>query len=398
MLSQRILNLKPSPTLALAAKAKELKDQGHDVISLTVGEPDWDTLPSAKEAGMAAIRNGATKYTPANGIPELRQAICAQTNKELGLDYKPDQVTVSAGGKFIIFAALQAVVDPGDEVIVPAPYWVSYPVMVELAEGKPVIVSCGAESDFKLTAPLLKKAMNNKTKVVILNSPSNPTGCVYTRQELEDIADVIKKFPKVLVLSDDIYNRLVFSEEGLAPHILHVAPELAERTLVVNGASKTFSMTGWRVGWAVGPKPIIQGMTNYQSQSVSCAAGFCQEAVVAALKAGDTELNAILPRLKSRRDYIFQRLSELPHVKVGKPGGAFYAWPDFSAYHGKKWKGKPVTSSKEFAQYLLESKMVAVVPGNEFGADGYQRISFAVNELRMGQAVDRIAEFLREID
>ncbi|MCB0384963.1 MAG: pyridoxal phosphate-dependent aminotransferase, partial [Bdellovibrionales bacterium] len=271
MLADRVASLKPSPTLALAAKAKELKKQGHDVYSLTVGEPDWDTFEQIKAAGIEAIKSGQTKYAPANGLPELREAICEQTILDLGHHYDADQVTVSAGAKFVLYSALQSLINPGDEVIIPSPYWVSYPTMVELAGGLPVIAACGPETGFKLTANALERTITPKTKMIILNSPSNPTGSVYSMEEWKQIGDVLKKHKQVIVLSDDIYNRLVFDSSDVAPHILQATPDLADRTVVINGVSKTYSMTGWRLGWAVGPKDVIKAMTNLQSQSVSCA-------------------------------------------------------------------------------------------------------------------------------
>lgn len=396
MISNRAKKLKPSPTLALAAKAKELASQGHDVISLSVGEPDWDTLECAKKAGIEAIQQGFSKYTPANGIPELRKAIAAQTSKDLGINYGADDVTVTTGGKFTIFSALQMVIDAGDEVIIPAPYWVSYPVMVELAGGTAVIASCSEAENFKLTPQILQKHITAKTKMLILNSPSNPTGLMYTKEELAGLAQVLRDHPKVLILSDDIYNRLVFSGE-LAPHILHVAPELKSRTLVMNGASKTYSMTGWRVGWALGPAEWIKAMNNYQSQSVSQAASMAQKATLAAIEKGESELKSLLNELKTRRDRGVQLLKSINGIKLVVPDGAFYIWPDIRAFLGKSFKGKKLTNSSEFSAALLEDKNVAVVPGVEFGLEGYVRLSFALKEARMVEAIDRINKFVQSL-
>lgn len=395
-LADRVSSLKPSPTLALAAKAKELAAQGHKVIALSVGEPDWDSFEVAKKAGIEAIQNGFSKYVPSNGIPELRKAIAIQTKKETGVEYSPDDVTVSTGGKFVIFSALQSLLNKGDEVIIPAPYWVSYPTMVELAEGTPVIVSCPAKCNFKLTRELLAKAITPKTRLLILNSPSNPTGVSYTKAELKELADVLRDHPQVLVMSDDIYNRLVF-EGGVAPHLLHVAPELKDRILIVNGAAKTFSMTGWRVGWALGPQAWIKAMTNYQSQSVSCAASMAQKATLAAIEQGEPELQKAIKQLKIRRDFVCGLLDKVPGVKNGCPDGAFYVWPDISSFFGKSYNGKKITGSGEFAQALLEDQKVVCVPGNEFGLDGYLRISYVISDSAMTEAVDRLKAFIAKL-
>lgn len=397
MLSEKAKSLKPSPTLQLAAKAKELKAEGHDVISLSVGEPDWDTFDSIKKAGVEALEKGQTKYTPSNGIPELRQAIADQFKKDVGLDYAPDQVTVSSGAKFIIFAALQMICDPGNEVVIAAPYWVSYPTMVELAGGMPRVVICDKTSNFKLTPELLKESISKKTKCVILNSPSNPVGNMYSLEELKALGEVLKEHPNIVVLSDDIYNRLVFNEKGLAPNLLEACPELQDRTIVVNGPSKTYSMTGWRLGWALGPKEIISAMTKYQSQSVSCAAGFTQAAVTHAIKNSDEELKQALVKLKQRRDFVYDKLSEVEGIQVNPPEGAFYIWPDVSSFFGKTYEGNKIKSSKDFSAFLLEDQMVVAVPGIEFGLDGYLRISYALSEDRMSQAIDRIKAFIAKL-
>jgi aspartate aminotransferase len=396
-LSKRAESLKPSPTLQLAAKAKELAAAGHKVVSLSVGEPDWDTFAVAKQEGIRAIQEGASKYTPSNGIPELRQAIVDQVKSDLGIAYDPLQVTVTAGGKFVIFAALQALIDEGDEVIIPAPYWVSYPTMVELAQGKPVCVACDQNENFKLTPQKLRSAITPKTKLLILNSPSNPTGVMYSKEELRGLAQVLKDFPQVYVLSDDIYNRLVF-EVPLAPHILHVAPELKDRVLVMNGAAKTYSMTGWRVGWALGDKTWINAMSNYQSQSVSCAATMAQWATVKAIREGEAELQVSLKELKRRRDFVVSLLKDIPGFQVSSPDGAFYVWPSIKALLGKSYKSKVLRTSSDFANALLEDQKVVVVPGIEFGLDGYLRISYALKDEQMQLAADRIRSFVQSLE
>ncbi|MBK8203890.1 MAG: pyridoxal phosphate-dependent aminotransferase [Bdellovibrionales bacterium] len=398
MLSKRVENLKSSPTLALAAKAKELKNQGLDVYSLTVGEPDWDTFDLIKKAGIEAIQAGQTKYSPAEGTPELRAAICQQTVLDLGVHYDPKQVTVTAGAKFVIYSALQCLINPGDEVVIPSPYWVSYPTMVELAGGLPVIAKCGAKEGFKLTPEILARSLSSRTKMLILNSPSNPTGAIYTRDELQAIAEVLREHREVVVLSDDIYNRLIFTGESVAPHLLHVAPDLADRTLVVNGVSKTYAMTGWRLGWALGPHEIIKAMTNLQSQSVSCASPFTQVAALEALRSGSESLKPFLKKLHARRDFVFERLSKMKDIVVEKPQGAFYIWPDFGKICGKAFKGKCLAGCSDIAKVLLEEELVAVVPGVEFGAPGFLRLSFALNEDRLGKALMRIESFLDRLE
>lgn len=393
-LSDRARSLKPSPTLALAATAKELAAQGHDVISLSVGEPDWDSFDHVKAKAIEAIREGKTKYTPAAGMPELRKAVADVEGESLNLKYDFQQVTLSPGGKFTIFAALQVLINPGDEVLIPAPFWVSYPTMVELAGGRPLVIDTLAADQFKVTAEALENSITDKTKLLILNSPSNPTGMMYTALEWDEIGKVLKKFPHVAILSDDIYNRLVFNDEGLAPHLLHSHPELQDRTLVVNGLSKSYSMTGWRVGWTLGPKDVIAAMTSYQSQSVSCLPAFTQLAAIEALRNSKNELMESVQQLKVRRDFIYKCINQIDGLSALEPQGAFYIWTDVSFYLGKLWKGKLIESSRDFAAALLESQKVAVVPGIEFGVEGYVRISYALKRERMEESIRRMKEFV----
>lgn len=396
ILSRRALKLKPSPTLALAAKAKELAAAGNDVISLSVGEPDWSTFEKASLEGIEAIRAGKTKYTPANGIPELRAAVAAQTSKEMGLPYTALEVTVTAGAKMSVFAAIQVTINPDDEVLIPAPYWVSYPTMVELADGISKVIPCDQKNHYRLTPDQLEAAISPRTKLLILNSPSNPTGEVYTRKDLEGIAAVLKKHPDVVILSDDIYNRLVFDGE-LAPHLLHVAPELRDRTILINGASKSFSMTGWRLGWAVGSKLIIDAMTSYQSQTVSQAPTPTQWAGLAALQKCDEDLSKAVTSLKKRRDHAAHVIKDTG-LELTVPGGAFYLWPSISKFMGKKFKGIPLKGSSDFCALLLQEEKVAVVPGVEFGLEGYFRLSYVLSEERMTEAAKRIRHFIAQIE
>ena len=393
MLSRKAKSLKPSPTLTIAAKAKELTAQGHHVISLSVGEPDWDTFFLIKEAGIQALQAGQTKYAPANGTPQLRTAIAHKTQALLGVEYKPTEVTVSTGAKFILFSALQMLCDPGDEVLILAPYWVSYPTMVELCDAVPVIVQSDELSDFKCHARHIEAKITARSKILLLNSPSNPTGQVYTRAEIEDIVKLLRKYPQLAVISDDIYNQLVFTDDPVAPHILHVAPDLKDRVIAVNGASKTYSMTGWRIGWALGNETVIKAMSNYQSQTVSCASPFAQAAVLAGLQAGDAEVHAHVTELIGRRDAFVGALNQVPGWRSGYPQGAFYVWADIRGLLGRTWQERTLKTSADIAEALLDSQKVAVVPGGESGLEGYLRLSFAVHDRDLIEAVRRIRLF-----
>lgn len=397
-LSTRAQNLKPSPTLEIAAKAKAMRDQGEDVISLSVGEPDWDTYPEIKEAGINAIKSGGTKYAPAAGIPRLKTAIAQLASDEVGLNYDANEVTVSAGAKFILFSALQMIVDPGDEVLIPIPYWVSYPTMAELAGGKPVFVPASEEAHFHMKGADLEKCITKKSKALILNSPNNPSGEVLSREELLEIAEVLRKHPHVLVLSDDIYNRLIFSgKEKVAPHLLQVAPDLRDRVLLVNGVSKSFSMTGWRLGWAVGPKFLIQAMSNYQSQSVSCAAPFTQIASTYAIEHSFGKVTESNKVLIHRRDLFVKKLNDIPGLKVHPPGGAFYLWVNVKEWLGKSVDGKVISNTRDLALRLLEEEKLAVVPGVESGVEGYLRIGFALDEASIEKACQRLKDFAAKV-
>ena len=397
MLSNRVKSLKPSPTLQLAAQARELAQQGKDVISMSVGEPDWNTYEPIKNAAIDAIKNNFTRYTEAAGILELRQKIAQVQLNELGLNYSPTQVIVGTGAKFIIYLAIQCLINPDDEVIIPAPYWVSYVSMVELAGGIPRVVSCSEAQGFKITAEQLEKAITEKTKALFLCSPNNPTGLYYSEQELTAIAQVLKKHPHVIVISDDIYNRLVFSDQKLAPHLLHVAPELVDRVLVVNGVSKTFAMTGWRIGWGIGPQVLIKSMIDLQSQSTSNTSSISQKAALAALDTDESEIQNALTILKKRRDRAMLILNQIPLIRAHEPSGAFYIWLDIRNCFGKKFKNQALASSRDFAQALLLNEYVAAVPGLEFGLEGYLRLSFALDEARMVEALDRLKRFIENL-
>ncbi len=397
ILSQRAQSLKPSPTMAMAAKAKELQAAGNDVVSLTVGEPDWQTIPVASQAAIEAIQAGFTKYTVVSGIPELKTAISNNTQETLGVKYGPKEITVGAGAKYVIFAALQMLIDTQDEVIIPAPFWVSYPTMVELAGGKPVLVSTEAKNRFKLTAEELRKAITPKTKMLLLCSPSNPTGIMYSKDELKALAQVLLDYPQILILSDDIYNRLVFTGEKVAPHFLNVAPELRDRMILVNGASKAYSMTGWRIGWGMGPEKIITAMSDYMSQSTSNATSISQKASVAALERGEPDVGQAVQTLKTRKDWFLNELTAVPLVKAVVPDGAFYIWMDIREVLGKKFEGSVIQNSKDVANILLEKYYVATVPGIEFGTEGYLRLSFATSQVQLKKAIERFQIFVKAL-
>ncbi len=397
MLSERAKSLKTSPTLFLVAKAKELQAQGHPVISLTVGEPDWETYPAAAQAGIEAIQNGITKYTPANGTVELRKAILERLKTDLNFEYAVNEVAVTSGAKFAIFAALQVLCNPQDEVIIHSPYWVSYPTMAELADAKPRIVTCDEKSGFKITADDLKKNINSKTKIFLFCSPSNPTGFVYTKEELQKIADVLKDYPQVHVITDDMYNRLMFDGSNCAPHILQVAPDLKDRTIIINGGSKAYSMTGWRIGWAVGPQKIIQALGDYASQSTGAPSSISQAAAVSALKKCEPNIKETNIVLKQRMQKAMTEFKTIPQFKVFEPQGAFYFWVDVTKALGKTLNGQKITTSKDFCQVLLEKYFVATVPGEEFGNPGYMRLSFAIGSEKMLEAIQRMKQLILDM-
>lgn len=394
MLSRRAQNLKPSPTLFLVAKAKELQAKGHNVISLTVGEPDWETYPAAAQAGIEAIQKGFTKYTAANGTIELRKAIVERIKADLGLDYTATDVAVTSGAKYAIFAALQVLCDPYDEVIVHSPYWVSYPAMAELADAKPRIVTCDESSGFKISPEALRKNINDKTKVFLFCSPSNPTGFVYSRDELKKLGDVLKEFPRVCIISDDMYNRLMFDGSNCAPHILQVCPELKDRTILINGGSKAYSMTGWRIGWAVGPQKVIQSLGDYASQSTGAPSSIAQAAAEAGLRKCEPNIHETGIVLKQRMVKAMEEFKAIPQFKVFQPQGAFYFWVDVRGALGKSLGGTKVATSKDFCQTLLEKYFVATVPGEEFGNPGYMRLSFATSMEKMSEAIGRMKQMI----
>lgn len=397
MLSLRAQRLKPSATLALNAKAQELAKSGRDIISLAVGEPDWDTPRNIKEAAKTALDAGFTKYTPAAGIPDLRAAIVERTRLDLGLTYETNQCTIGIGAKQVIFNLLQVLCNPGDEVVIPAPYWVSYPAIAELAEAKVITPLCPKETNFKLTPEVLKNSLSAKTKVLILNSPSNPTGQVYTVEELKNLALVLER-TGVWVISDDIYDRMVFTGDKIAPHIAQVNEKLREQVLLVNSVSKTYSMTGWRLGSVIGNKKIIDACTNIQSQSSSCAVSFAQKGAVEALTGPQDEVDKAMKELGRRRTLLLDGLRSIPGLEVIEPTGAFYAWPCIEKFFGTSTaQGQVINNSTDFASALLDSEGVAVVPGIEFGLEGYFRLSYTLSEKRLGESLVRIRRFITSL-
>lgn len=387
LLSQKARNFQPSPTLMLAAKAKEMKDRGEDVISLTVGEPDWPTYAKACDAGIQAIRDGKTKYTASQGTPSLRKAVAQQMKILTGQDYNPaKEIAVTSGAKFVAFSAFKALLDPQEEVIIPAPFWASYREMVELADGVPHIVQTQFKNNLKITPEELEKAIHPRTKIFLLNSPSNPTGVEYSAQDLKGLAEVIRKHPRLAVVSDDIYNQLSFSPGGMSPHLLQVAPDLRDRVICVNGASKAYSMTGWRMGWAAGEASIIHAMISYQSQTLGAPCSISQEAAQAGILFCDADLVETRKELKARCVHAYEAFSTIPGVKIAQPDGAFYLWIDVSEI----LKKKGYAGAKDFSQMLLEKQKVVLVPGEDFGDGRCIRISFVVDKKSIDEAVRRI--------
>jgi aspartate aminotransferase len=389
-IATRLSNIKPSPTIAVTQKARELKAAGRNIISLGAGEPDFDTPDNIKEAAIAAIRAGDTKYTAVDGTPALKKAICAKFKRENGLEYTPEQVTVGTGGKQVLYNALMATLNPGDEVIIPAPYWVSYPDMVLLAEGTPVPVECPASVGFKLQAADLEKAITPKTKWLILNSPNNPTGAAYTRAELKALTDVLVRHPHVWVMTDDMYEHLNYDGfEFTTP--AQVEPSLYDRTLTINGVSKAYAMTGWRIGYAAGPKELIKAMGVIQSQSTSNPSSVSQAAAVEALNGPQDFIKTRADAFKERRDLVVSMLNQATGIKCHKPEGAFYVYPSCEGTIGKTTpEGKVIATDEDFVTYLLESEGVAVVQGSAFGLAPFFRISYATSTKELEDACQRI--------
>ena len=397
ILSASLARIKPSPTIAVTNLARELQAQGRDVIGLGAGEPDFDTPDHIKEAAIAAIRGGQTKYTAVDGTPALKQAIVAKFARENGLTYRADEITVGTGGKQVLYNALMATLNPGDEVVIPAPYWVSYPDMTLLAGGTPVFVSCPEQTGFKLRPEDLDEAIGPKTKWVMLNSPNNPTGAAYTEAEIKALTDVLLRHPHVWLMTDDMYEHLVYDGFRFTTPV-QVEPSLQSRTLTVNGVSKAYAMTGWRIGYAGGPKELIRAMGIIQSQSTSNPSSISQAAAVAALN-GDLsflpERNAVY---RERRDLVVDMLNRAPGLRCHRPEGAFYVYPSCAGAIGRRTpKGVLLETSADFAARLLEEEGVAVVHGTAFGLDPYFRISYATSTALLEEACTRIIRFCERL-
>lgn len=385
-LSERVKAIKPSPTLTITALASRLKQEGQDIIALAAGEPDFDTPQHIKAAAIAAIDQGYTKYTPVEGIPALRKAVAEKFRRENSLTYEPSQVLVSVGGKQSFYNLVQALINPGDEVIIPAPYWVSYLDIVLLAGGVPKVVQADLNKQFKITAEDLEKALSAKTRLLVLNSPSNPTGAVYTKRELEALGAVLRNWPEIMIASDDIYEHILLQEDEPFCNILNVCPDLYDRTIVLNGVSKAYAMTGWRIGYAAGPKMIIDAMASIQSQSTSNPTSISQYAALAALEGDQTCITPMVQAFRKRHAYLLGALNSIPGFRCLPSQGAFYSFPAVSEAMAQKG----IANDVDFCSYLLKEAQVALVPGSAFGMDGYVRFSFATSLEVLQKAIERL--------
>ncbi|MDE2234377.1 MAG: pyridoxal phosphate-dependent aminotransferase [Gammaproteobacteria bacterium] len=388
-LSERVQRLQPSPTLAVTARAAALQAQGQDIIGLGAGEPDFDTPEHIKEAAIRAIHAGQTKYTPVGGTASLKRAVIGKFRRDNGLEYQPDQILVSCGGKQGIFNLCQALLNHGDEVIIPAPYWVSFPEIVQISGAIPVIIPTGTEQAYKITASQLQRAITPRTRLLIINSPSNPTGMAYTRAELNSLAEVLKRHPRVIILTDDMYEHIQW-RNGPFCNILMACPELYDRTVVQNAVSKTYAMTGWRIGFAGGPANLIQAMTNVQSQSTSNPTSISQAAAEAALTGDQHCVQAMCRAYQERHQFVYESLMRLPDVRVLPVDGTFYSFPDFSQAITRR----KLRDDIELCERLLTDAGIAVVAGSAFGAPGHLRISFATSMENLKKALARLADFL----
>jgi aspartate aminotransferase len=394
-LAERVNRIKPSPTFAAAAKAAAMRAKGIEVISFAQGEPDFDTPDNIKEAAYKAIREGITKYTPAAGFPELKDAIIQKFKRDNNLTYDRAQVFASAGAKLIIYNLAQALFEAGDEVIVPAPYWVSYPDIVLLMDAKPVIIPTSEEQGFKMSAQQLKSAITPRTKAMIINSPCNPTGATYTANELKALVEVLLP-KKILIIADDIYEKFVY-DGTVFTSIASLGKEVQEQTVVVNGVSKTYSMTGWRIGYAAGSPEIIAAMDKIQTQNVSNPVSFCQKAAVEALLGSQDSVQKMIVEFDRRRRYIVNRLNAMPGITCSLPKGAFYVFPNVTGLFGKKWGDREISNSSDVTDFILEEAKVAVVAGMAFGNDNYIRFSYATSMVNIEKGMDRIQETLKKL-
>jgi aspartate aminotransferase len=394
-IAERMAQIQPSPTLTLNAKAKALRADGVDVISFGVGEPDFDTPEHIRQAAIEAINEGFTRYTPVGGIEELKDAVIGEFKVGYGLSYGRDEIVVSCGAKHSLYNLAQVLIDPGEEVLIPAPYWVSYPDIVKLAGGEPVIVPTRESDNFKLQAEVLEAAITEKTKVLILNSPSNPTGAAYTREDFERLAPVILKY-RLLVISDDIYYRILF---GGQPWISlgMLDEDLRRRTIIVNGVSKTYAMTGWRIGYLAAPAEVAAAVTRVQSQSTSNPTSIAQKAALAALAGPQDCVRDMVIAFEKRLDHMIQRLKSIPGVRSTRPSGTFYLFANFSSYYGMAYDGQPIQGSMDLAAYLMDKVHLVAVPGAAFGEDSCLRLSYAASMAQIDQGLDRLSEALTHL-
>ena len=393
-LSERLLAMEESATIAMAKKSRELKAQGLDVISLSLGEPDFFTPSFIKDAAKKALDDNYTMYTPVAGYDDLRESISLKFKRDNNLDYKKDQIIVSTGAKQSIANVVLSLINPGDEVIIPAPYWVSYLEIVKVAEGVPVVINAGIDKDFKISGDDLEKAITPKTKMLMFSTPCNPTGSVYTKDELADLARVLKKYPHIIALSDEIYEHINFigKHESLAQF-----PEIYEQVVTVNGVSKAWAMTGWRLGYIGAPKAIAQACDKVQGQFTSATCSITQKATIAAMQADPVVLTEMISAFKKRRDLVLSILSQIPGIRINNPGGAFYVFPDCSSFFGKSFNGTVISNSDQLCMYLLEHGLVALVGGEAFGDPNCFRISYAASEETLTKAMNRIKEALAKL-
>jgi len=394
-ISSKAFKIAPSPTLAISARAKEMKNQGINVIGFGAGQPDFNTPNHIREAAKKAIDEGFTGYTPAAGIVELKEAVCEKFKKENNLDFKPSQVIISNGAKHSLYNTFQALLDPGDEVIIPVPYWVSYPQLVEMAGGTPVFVETEEEHKFKITPQQLKKVINEKTKALIINSPNNPTGTVYTKKDLEDIAEIAVS-NDLYIISDEIYEKLLYDEDTHFS-IAQIDEEVKRRTIIINGVSKAYAMTGWRIGYAAGEEKIIKVMSNIQSHATSNPNSIAQKAAVAALLGAQKPVEDMVNEFSKRRDYMVNKINDIEGLSCINPKGAFYVFVNISKIKGKTVSDKKLSTSDDIANVLLDDFKVAVIPGSAFGMDNYIRLSYAVSMDDIQLGLDRIQRFVSSI-
>lgn len=394
-LSKKAIRINPSITLAITAKAKELKSAGIDVVSFGAGEPDFNTPDNIINAAIRAMQEGKTKYTPTSGVLELREAICDKFKNDNGLEYNPNQIIVSTGAKQSLANAFMAILNPGDEVIIPVPYWVSYPELVSLADGKPVYVQTGEECNYKYTIEALEAVVTDKTKAIVLNSPNNPTGTIYSKEELIEIAEFASKHDLIIV-SDEIYEKLIY-DNNKHISIASLSEDAFNRTIVINGLSKSYAMTGWRIGYAAGPIEIIKLMVSIQSHMTSNANSITQYAAVEALTSNQDNINDMIAEFEKRRNFMIERINDIGGLKIIKPSGAFYVMINIENFFGKMINGKEINNSLSFSEALLEEEKVAVIPGSAFGLDNYIRLSYATSIELIEKGLNRIAIFLGKL-